>query len=84
MRFDLVGPTKVIAGKSFLFTEKFSCIENKEHFVEFAITFMLLSLCFNVFILTIQKVLAPCKLVQLQYYTDTNYPFSLRHIPPTT
>ena len=30
-RFSLVGPTNVKACKSFLFTEKFSCIENKEH-----------------------------------------------------
>ena len=27
--FSLVGPTRVKAGKSFLFTEKFPCIENK-------------------------------------------------------
>ena len=30
-RLLLVGPTKVKARKSFLFTEKFQCIENKEY-----------------------------------------------------
>ena len=31
-RFFLVGPTKFEARKSFLFTEKFPWVENKEHF----------------------------------------------------
>ena len=30
-RISLVDPTKVKAQKSFLFTEKLCCIENKEH-----------------------------------------------------
>ena len=34
-RFSLVGPTKVQACKSFLFSEKFSSIENKEHPLDF-------------------------------------------------
>ena len=29
IRFSLVGPAKVKAGKSFLFTENLPCIENK-------------------------------------------------------
>ena len=33
--FSLVGPTKVKARKSLLFTKKFRCTENKEHMVEF-------------------------------------------------
>ena len=33
-RFSLVYPTKVKASKSFLFTEKFPCIENKEHLLD--------------------------------------------------
>ena len=37
-RFSLVGPTKVKACKSFLFTVKFPCIENKEHLIDFVIT----------------------------------------------
>ena len=32
----MVGPPKVKPSKFFLFTEKFPCIENKEHFVDFA------------------------------------------------
>ena len=38
--FSLVGPTKVKAHKSFLFTEKFPCIEDKEHLLDFVITFV--------------------------------------------
>ena len=30
-RFSLVGPTKVKACESFLFTENLLCIENKKH-----------------------------------------------------
>ena len=39
--FNLVGPTKVKARKSFLFTEKFPKIESKEHLLYFVITFIL-------------------------------------------
>ena len=35
-RFSVVGPTKVKAFKSFLFTEKFCCIENNDVFHYFA------------------------------------------------
>ena len=38
-RFSLVGPTKVEACKSFLFTEKFPCIVKKVHWVDFVIMF---------------------------------------------
>ena len=34
-RFSLVGPTRVKACKSFLITEKFPFIENKEHLLDF-------------------------------------------------
>ena len=37
-RISLVDPTKVKARKSFLFTEKLCCIENKEHLFLFVIT----------------------------------------------
>ena len=37
-RCSLLSPTKVKARKSFLFTKKFPCIENKEHLVDFVIT----------------------------------------------
>ena len=40
-RFSLVGLTKVKARKYFLFTENFTCIENKEHLLDFVITFIL-------------------------------------------
>ena len=36
--FSRVGLTKVEAHKSSLFTEKFPCIENKEHMDDFVIT----------------------------------------------
>ena len=42
-RFSLVGLTKVKARKYFLFTENFTCIENKEHLLDFVITFILQS-----------------------------------------
>ena len=46
-KFSLVGPTKVKARKSFLLTEKFPCIENKEHLLDFVITFIFHLCCFN-------------------------------------
>ena len=39
-RFFGVSPTKVKAGKPFLFTENFPCFENKEHLLDFVITFI--------------------------------------------
>ena len=38
-RSFLVGPTYITACKLFLFTEKFPCSENKEHLIDFLITF---------------------------------------------
>ena len=46
-RLSLVGPNKVKARKSFLFTEKVPCIENIEHSDDFFITFILLLLSLN-------------------------------------
>ena len=43
----LVLTTKVKACKSFLFTEKLPSIENKEHLVDFVVTFILLAFCFD-------------------------------------
>ena len=37
-RISLVRPIKVKAHKSFLFTEKFPCIENKEFLIDFVFT----------------------------------------------
>ena len=56
----LVGPTKVKAYKSLLFTETFPCSENKEHQIDFAITYTfmifaqnkILFMKFNILILT--------------------------------
>ena len=39
-KLSLVGPTKVKAHKPFLFTKKFPCIKNKEHLLDFVITFV--------------------------------------------
>ena len=36
--FSLVGPTKVKARKSFLFTEGFPEVENKEHLFDFVVS----------------------------------------------
>ena len=47
-RFSLVGPAKVKASKSFVFTQKFLVVvENIEHLLDFVIHFYFLSLCFN-------------------------------------
>ena len=45
--FSLIAQTKVKARKSFLFTEKFPCIENNENFLDFVITFIIQSLRIN-------------------------------------
>ena len=37
-KLSLVGPTKVKAPKSFLFTEGSLKVENKEHFFDFVVT----------------------------------------------
>ena len=41
------GPTKVKVCKSYVFTQKFPIVENKEHFFDFVLYFYFLSLCFN-------------------------------------
>ena len=37
-RLSLVGPTKVMANKSFLFTKGFPKVENKEYLFDFVVT----------------------------------------------
>ena len=44
---SLVGPTLVKARTSFLYTEGFLKVENKEHLVDFVITLYFTSFCFN-------------------------------------
>ena len=45
--FSLVGPAKVKARKSVLFTESSLVVWNKEHLVDFVVTLCFTSLCFN-------------------------------------